>query len=99
MLENPGISHWNIIKKVLKYIQGTKSIMLTYERSNSLKIVGYSNSYYARCLGTDRSTSGYVFKLAGGAISWSSSKQSVITSSMMYTKFIACYEATGRQCG
>jgi hypothetical protein len=47
------------------------------------------------CLDTDRST-GYVFKLTGGVISWSSSKQSVMTSSMMYVEFIACYEATGQ---
>jgi hypothetical protein len=54
--------------------------------------VGYSDSDYA---GADRkSTSGYVFTLAGGAISWISSKQTVTTSSTMYAEFIVCYEAT-----
>jgi hypothetical protein len=48
------------------------------------------------CLDTDRSTSGYVFKLAGGAISWSSSKQTVMTSSTMCAEFVACYEAMGQ---
>jgi hypothetical protein len=69
--KNLGIDHWNGIKKVLRYIQGTKGMMLTYERSDSLKIVGYSDSDsdFVGCLDTDRSTSGYVFKLAGGAIS------------------------------
>jgi hypothetical protein len=43
--------------------------MLTYEISYSLEIVGYSDSDFAGCLDTDRSTSGYVFKLAVGAIS------------------------------
>jgi hypothetical protein len=42
--KNLSIDHWNGIKKVLRYIQGTKGMMLTYERSNSLKIVGYSDS-------------------------------------------------------
>ena len=73
--------------------------MLMYERSDSLEIVGYSDSDYAGCLDTEKSTSGYVFKLAGGAISWSSSKQSVIASSTMYAEFVACYEATGRHYG
>jgi hypothetical protein len=91
--KNPAIDHWNGIKKALRYIQGTKGLMLTYERSNSLKIVGYSDSDFAGCLNTDRSTSGYVFKLTGGAISWSSSKQSVMTSSTMYAEFVTCYEA------
>jgi hypothetical protein len=71
--KNTGISYWNGIKKVLRYIQGTKGLMLTYERSDSLEIVDYSDSDFAGCLDTDRSTSSNVFKLAGGAISWSSS--------------------------
>jgi hypothetical protein len=69
------------------------NIMLTYERSDSLEIVDYIDSDYAGCLDIDRSTSGYVFKLTGGVILWSSSKQSIITSSMMYAEFVACYEA------
>jgi hypothetical protein len=43
--------------------------MLMYERSDSLEIVCYSNSDFAGCLDNDRSMSGYVFKLTGGAIS------------------------------
>jgi hypothetical protein len=72
--KNLGKSHWNGIKKVLRYVQGTKGLMLIYERLDSLEIVDYSDSDYAGCLDTDRFTSGYVFKLTGGAISWSSSK-------------------------
>ena len=65
--------------------------MMTYRRFDSLHIVGYSDSDYA---GDNRkSTSGYVFTLAGGAISWKSSKQIVTTSSTMYAEFVACYEA------
>jgi hypothetical protein len=94
--KNSGVSHWNGIKKALRYIQGTKGLMLTYERLDSLEIVGYSDSDFAGCLDTDRSISGYVFKLTDGAISWSSSKQTVMTSSTMYTEFVACYEAVER---
>jgi hypothetical protein len=64
---NPGPGHWKLVKKVLRYLQGTKSLMLTYRKTESLRIVGYSDSDYA---GDDRkSTSGYVFTLAGGVIS------------------------------
>jgi hypothetical protein len=92
--KNIGISHWNEIKKALRYIQGTNGLMLTHERSNSLEIVGYSNSNYAGYLDIDKSTLGYVFKFIGGTISWSSSNQSVIASSTIYAEFISCYEAT-----
>jgi hypothetical protein len=91
---NPGIEHWKLVKKVLRYLQGTKGLMMTYKRSDSLKIVGYSDSDYAE---DDRkSTSGYVFTLAGGAISWKSSNQTVTTSSTMYAEFVACYETMGQ---
>jgi hypothetical protein len=67
--KNPGIDHWNGIKKDLRYIKVTKGLMLTYDRSENLEILGYSDSDFADCLNTDRSTSCYVFKLAGEAIS------------------------------
>jgi hypothetical protein len=68
--------------------------MLTYRRSDFLQIEGYSDSNYA---GEERkSTSGYIFTLAGGTISWKSSKQTVTTFSTMYAEFVACYEATGQ---
>jgi hypothetical protein len=68
-IKNSSKSHWNGIKKVLRYIQGMKGLMLMYERSDSLEIVGYSDLDYAGCLDIDKSTSGYVFKLTGDAIS------------------------------
>ena len=66
--------------------------MLTYRRFDSLHIEGYTDSDYAGDEG--KSTSGYIFTLAGGAISWKSSKQTVITSSTMYIESVACYETT-----
>jgi hypothetical protein len=64
---NPEIEHWRLVKKVLRYLQGIKGLMLTYRRSNSLHIERYSDSNYA---GDDRkSTSGYIFTLTEGAIS------------------------------
>ena len=85
-----------MVKKSLRYAQGTKDLMLTYKRSDSLEIRGYSDADFAGDKDDRKSTSGYVFTLAGGAISWRSSKQSIVASSTMYAEFIACYEATGQ---
>ncbi|RVW62736.1 Retrovirus-related Pol polyprotein from transposon TNT 1-94 [Vitis vinifera] len=41
-----------------------------------------------------RSTSGYIFMLARGAVSWKSVKQTLIASSTMEAEFIACYETS-----
>ena len=42
--KNPDIEHWKAVKKALRYLQGTKGLMLTYRRSNSLQIVGYADA-------------------------------------------------------
>ena len=65
---NPGIDHWKAAKKVLRYLQGTKEFMLTYRRSNHLEVLGYSDSDYAGCIDTRKSTFGYIFLLARGRV-------------------------------
>ncbi|RVW98911.1 Retrovirus-related Pol polyprotein from transposon TNT 1-94 [Vitis vinifera] len=77
-LSNLGMDHWKKAKRVMRYLQRTKDYMLTYHRSNHLEIVGYSDSDFAGCLDSRRSTSGYIFMLAGGAVLWKSVKQTLI---------------------
>ncbi|KAK2966785.1 hypothetical protein RJ640_022744 [Escallonia rubra] len=71
---NPGMGHWKAAKKVMRYLQGTKDFMLTYRKSDNLEVIGYSDSDYAGCVDTLKSTSGYVFMLTEGSISWKSVK-------------------------
>jgi hypothetical protein len=79
--KNPEKPHWDGVKKALRYLQGTKCLMLTYKKSDAqLEIVGYSDSDFAGCLDTEKSTPGYIFTLANGAISWKSSKQTITAS-------------------
>ena len=68
-MSNPGVDHWKAAKRVMRYLQRTKEYMLTYQRSDILDIIGYSDSDFAGCLDSKRSTSGCIFLLAGGAIS------------------------------
>jgi hypothetical protein len=93
---NPGIKHWKATKKMLHYLQWTKHYMLTYKRTDNLEVIGYSDSDFAGCVNSQKSTSGYVFTLANGAISWKSSKQRLTTSTTMYAEFIAYCEALGQ---
>ncbi|XP_073056945.1 secreted RxLR effector protein 161-like [Primulina eburnea] len=93
-LSNPGMDHWKAAKRVMRYLKRTCDYMLTYKRSNNLEIMGYSDSDFAGCQDSMRSTSGFEFLLAGGAISWRSSKQVLTALSTMVALFIACYEAS-----
>jgi hypothetical protein len=89
-----GMDHWKAAKKVLRYLQGTKNYMLTFRKSDNLKVIGYSDSDFSGCVDSKKSTSGYIFMLAGGLISWKSAKQCITASSTMQAEFVACYEAT-----
>ena len=95
-LSNPGMVHWKTTKRVMRYLQRTKDFMLTYQRSDNLEIMWNSDSDFIGCLNSRRSTSCYIFMLAGGAVSWKSVKQSLITSSTMEVEFIACYESSSQ---
>jgi len=57
-------------------------------------VIGYSDSDFTRFVDTRKSTLGFVFLLAGGAVSWKSAKQSVVATSTMEAEFVACFEAT-----
>ena len=79
-LSNPRKDHWIAAKRVMRYLQRTKDYMLTYRKSDRLEIIGYSDSDFAGCQDSMKSTSGYICLLTGGVISWKSVKQSIVAS-------------------
>ena len=65
-MDNPGTQHWEAAKYVLRYLKGTSNLGVTYTKCNSMQdttpeLVGYSDSDYAGCLDTRKSTTGYLF--------------------------------------
>ena len=52
-------------------------------------MVAFTDSDYAGDLEDRKSTSGYVFILSGGAVSWSSKKQPIVTLSTTEAEFVA----------
>ena len=70
-MSNPGKKHWEAVKGIMRYLKATKHMCICYG-SQDLSVKGYTDSDYAGDLDKRRSTSGYVFTLAGGAVSWRS---------------------------
>ncbi|KAL6184287.1 hypothetical protein ACLB2K_045691 [Fragaria x ananassa] len=77
--------------------QGTVSLGLFYKRSDATELAAYTDSDYAGDIDDRRSTSGYVFMLNGGAVSWASKKQPVVTLSSTEAEFVAA-AASAYQC-
>ncbi|GJZ44811.1 zinc finger, CCHC-type containing protein [Tanacetum coccineum] len=85
---NPSYAHWKAITRVLHYLRYSRDYGLHYDRHPAV-IEGYSDANWISDIKDSRSTSGYVFTLGGAAISWKSSKQTVIAKSTMESEFMA----------
>ena len=87
--------HWTAAKRVLRYISGTRTLGITYDGiNNDLTPQGYCDSDYASCVVNRRSTSGFSFHLAGGAVSWRSKQQTSTAASSVEAEYIAMCAAT-----
>ncbi len=91
-MSNPMEDHWTAAKGVLKYLAGTPSAGLTFNNGDTT-IVGFCDADYAGDLDTRRSTTGYVFVLNGGAISWSSRLQPTVAASTTEAEYMAAAAA------
>jgi len=88
-MANPTELHMLAAKRVLRYLKGTMELGVFYKRMNINELVAYTDSDYAGDIDDRRSTSGYVFLLSGGAVSWASKKQSVVTLSTTEAEYVA----------
>ena len=95
-MANPSKEHWAVVKWVLWYLRGTSDYCITYNSGHEL-VCGYVDSDFAGDMDKRRLTSGYVFTLAGGAISWMSKLQNIVALSTTQVEYIvashACKEA------
>jgi hypothetical protein len=81
-------------KRVLRYVAGTIDKGIVYQpRYNPGILECYSDADFAGCNSTGRSTSGVVVCHAGGAISWLSQRQTMVTTSTTEAEFVAATEA------
>ncbi|XP_040987831.1 secreted RxLR effector protein 161-like [Juglans microcarpa x Juglans regia] len=86
---NPGPIHWQVVKRIFRYLHGTADLVLCYQ-GGDMRLKGYSDADWASDKDERKSTTGYAFMLSGGAISWCSKKQSCIALSTMESEYVAC---------
>lgn len=93
---NPGMPHWNAVKRVLRYLKGTINRKLVYRNSDE-DLLGFCDADYARNIDDRRSVTGYTFIFAGAAISWCSKGQRTVALSTTEAELMAvvstCQEA------
>lgn len=104
-LHNPGQRHWNAVKRILRYLQGTRQFELrlaphdlttsvTACDRSSMKLSGNSDADWAGHTDNSKSTSGYAFFIGSSLISWASKAQSQTATSSTHAEYVATYHAT-----
>jgi hypothetical protein len=92
-VSNPGDVHWQALERVLRYLKGTTSYGIHYSGYPRV-LEGYSDSNWISDTDETKATSGYVFTLGDGTVSWKSCKQTILTMSTMEAELTSLDTAT-----
>jgi hypothetical protein len=92
-LTKPTSTHMAAARRVLRYLKGTKNLGIIYRAkshpSSHLDIFGFSDANWAGDKNDRKSTTGYLFAIAYGPVSWTSQKQSTVALSTMEAEYMA----------
>ena len=90
----PTEAHLTAVKRIYRYLKGTADQKLVYRKTSAnTEIVGYSDADWAGDLDSRHSTTGNVFLLAGGPVSWLSKQQNVVAVSTAEAEYVALFYA------
>ena len=85
----PTKEPWTAVKRILRYMNGTRDLGLLYNKDSAKECRGYSDADWAGDLDDRKSTSGYIFQMGGAAISWRSKKQTCVALSTAEAEYMA----------
>jgi hypothetical protein len=94
----PTDVHWTAVKRVLRYLRGTLDVGIQYggrgeAPERQLVLRGYADADWAGNPDTRRSTTGHVFVLNGGPISWCSKQQPTVAQSSSEAEYLCAASA------
>jgi hypothetical protein len=91
---NPGPKHWQAVKRILRYLKGTSRVGITLGGSEDITLTGYCDADWAGDVDSRKSTTGFVFLLGSGPVSWKSKLQPTTALSTMEADYMALSSAT-----
>ncbi|KGO51188.1 Reverse transcriptase, RNA-dependent DNA polymerase [Penicillium expansum] len=87
---NPSQQHEQALKRLFRYLLGTINHCIWFKSDHQSALHGYCDADHVGPHSTNGiSTSGFVFRLAGGPISWASKKQACVALSSTESEYIA----------
>ncbi len=81
--------HWKALKRVIRYLQGTKNLAFCYTRTYGLlSFSAWTDASLGENPDKSRSTSGFVILLAGSPVAYKSQKQQSVMSSSTEAEYM-----------
>jgi hypothetical protein len=87
-------THWSVVKRILRYIQGTISLGLKLVKTKSLLVSAFSHADWAGYIDDRRSTRGFAIFLGDNLISWTARKQATVSRSSTAAEYKSLANAT-----
>ncbi|XP_066319578.1 uncharacterized mitochondrial protein AtMg00810-like [Miscanthus floridulus] len=97
-MHKPRAAHWNLVKRILRYLRGTIDHGLRISVSSTTDLKAYSDADWAGCPDTRRSTSGYCVYLGDSLVSWSSKRQQTVSRSSAEAEYRGVANAAAECC-
>ncbi|XP_053685754.1 uncharacterized protein LOC128735287 [Sabethes cyaneus] len=86
--------HWTHLKRVLRYLQGTRNYSLTYQQTDAVSpLAGFADADWGSDMNDRRSTSGCLFQVFGNTVSWTTRKQTSVSLSSTEAEYISSSQA------
>ena len=86
---NPKESHLNAVKRIFRYLSGTKNLGLWYPKGTHIDLFSYTDADWAGCTIDRKSTSGTCHFLGFALVSWFSKKQNSVALSTAEAEYIS----------
>lgn len=90
----PTDKHWSHLKRVLRYLKGTRDYGLVYRRrADSSPLIGYADADWGNDGEDRRSISGFTFKIHDATVSWTTRKQNTVALSSTEAEYVSLSQA------
>ena len=90
----PTEAHLTAAKRILHYLKGTDNLAVKYQKSDNGTLIGYADADWAGDPEDRHSTSGNLFLMGEGPISWLSKKQTTVALSTSEAEYVSVSAAT-----
>ncbi|XP_048442595.1 uncharacterized mitochondrial protein AtMg00810-like [Pyrus x bretschneideri] len=88
-MHSPTMEHFNLVKRLLRYLKGSIGRGIIMKKNESTEITGYCDADWAGNSIDRKSTTGYCTFVGGNLVTWKSKKQAVVARSSTKAEYRA----------